>query len=74
MLGNFKEWLKAAATRAIRTMAQSALAIIGTSALTMGDVDWKMVVSASALAALISLLTAIAGLPEVKAEDKGVDI
>ena len=60
-----KELLKAGAIRAIRTVAQTALATIGTSTV-MGEVDWVMVASASALAGIISLLMSIAGLPEVK--------
>lgn len=61
-----KQWLKAAGVRAIRTMAQTAIATIGTAAL-MGDVPWVMVGSASVLAGALSLLTSVAtGLPEVK--------
>lgn len=60
-------WLKAAGVRAGKTMAQTAIATIGTSAV-LSAVDWKMVVSASILAGLLSLLTSIAGLPEVKQE------
>lgn len=60
----FKDWIKAAAVRAIKTMAQTAVAIIGTSTV-MGDVNWMMVLSASILAAILSILTSIAGLPEV---------
>lgn len=61
-----KPWLKAAAVRALRTVAQSALATIGTSAV-LADVDWLMVASASALAGILSLLTSIVtGLPEVQ--------
>ena len=60
-----KEWLKAAGIRAIKTVAQTAVATIGTSAA-MGDVNWVMVVSASGLAGILSILTSIAGLPEVK--------
>ena len=59
------KWAKAAGVRAIKTVAQTAVATIGTAAV-MGAVDWKMVVSASALAGVISLLTSVAGIPEVK--------
>lgn len=62
-----KKWLKAAGIRAVKTMAQAVIAIIGTAAY-MGNVDWPMVVSASALAGILSLLTSVAGLPEVKEE------
>ena len=60
-----KEWVKAAAVRAIRTFAQTAIATIGTTAL-MEDVNWLVVGSASVLAAILSILTSIAGLPEVE--------
>lgn len=60
-----KKWLKAAGLRAIRTIAQTAIAAIGTSAY-MGDVDWLMVGSTSLLAGILSILTSIGGLPEVK--------
>lgn len=59
-----KRWLKAAAIRAIKTVAQAAIAGIGTAAA-LGQVDWKYVVSASVLAGVISVLTSIAGIPEV---------
>lgn len=63
---NTKKWLKAAAIRALRTMAQSALSIIGTSAV-LGDVNWIMVGSAAALAGILSILTSIVtGLPEAQ--------
>lgn len=62
---NFKRWIKAASVRAIKTVAQTAVATIGTSAL-ISTVDWKVVISASLLAGVISLLTSVAGLPEVK--------
>ena len=59
-----KEWIKAAAVRAVKTMAQAAIAMIGTSAV-MADIDWKLVLSASVVAAILSVLTSLAGLPEV---------
>ena len=65
MTKNFTKWLKAAAVRAIKTVAQTAVATIGTSAA-MGDVNWIMVASTSALAGVLSLLTSVAGLPEVE--------
>lgn len=64
---NWKIWLKAAAVRAVKTVAQTAVATIGTSAV-MGEVNWLMVGSASLLAGILSLLTSIAGLPEVRGE------
>lgn len=60
-------WIKAAGIRAIKTVAQTAIATIGTSAV-MGAVDWVMVGSAAALAGILSLLTSVAGLPELKTE------
>ena len=64
---DWKAWLKAAGVRAIKTVAQTAVATIGTSAV-MGDVNWIMVGSASLLAGILSLLTSVAGLPEVPEE------
>lgn len=61
-------WLKAAGVRAIKTVCQTAIATIGTAAV-VGDVDWLMVGSAAVLAGLLSLLTSVAGLPEVKEEN-----
>ncbi len=62
---NWKNWSKAAGIRAIKTVAQTAIATIGTSAV-LGDVNWLMVVSASVLAGILSLLTSVAGLPELE--------
>lgn len=65
---NWKVWAKAAGIRAIKTVAQTAVATIGTAAA-LGAVNWTMVVSASVLAGLLSLLTSAAGLPEVNTSD-----
>nr|DAK81737.1 MAG TPA: holin [Bacteriophage sp.]DAR48687.1 MAG TPA: holin [Bacteriophage sp.] len=62
---DWKQWVKAAGVRAIKTVAQTAIATIGVAA-TMGDVNWLVVLSSSALAGLLSILTSIAGLPEVE--------
>jgi len=62
---NFKEWIKAAGIRALKTVAQTALATIGTSAV-LDEINWIAVASASALAGILSLLMSIAGLPELK--------
>lgn len=70
---NWKNWLKAAGIRAVRTVAQTALATIGTSAAVMGDVNWAVVGSSALLAGVLSMLTSIAGLPEVK-NTEGVDL
>ena len=61
------KWAKAAGVRAIKTFAQAAIATIGSAAV-LGGVDWRLVLSASALAGLLSILTSIAGLPELKEE------
>lgn len=64
-----KAWFKAAGIRAIKTLAQTAAALIGVGA-TLGSVDWIMVISTSVTAAILSLLTSVAGLPEVKGNDE----
>ena len=68
MKHSFWDWLKAAGIRAIKTVAQTAAATIGTSAV-ISEVNWTIVVSASLLAGILSLLTSVAGLPEL--EDRG---
>lgn len=64
-----KTWMKAAAIRAFKTVAQTAIATIGTAAV-LGGVDWVMVASASALSGILSILTSVAGLPEVPGESE----
>lgn len=62
-----KKWVKASAIRAIKTMAQTGVAMIGTASVVSG-VDWKMAISATVLAGVVSVLTSVAGIPEVKEE------
>ena len=68
-----KKWVKAAAVRAVKTVAQTAAATLGT-ATALGAVDWKMVTSASILSGVISVLTSIAGIPEVTEEEDENDV
>ena len=72
---NFKGWIKAAGVRAIKTIAQTALATIGTTAVVLTDVNWWVVLSASLMAGVLSVLTSLAGLPEVSTDrkDDGVE-
>lgn len=62
---NFKNWFKSAFIRAIKTFAQTFVATIGTGAVCLGQVNWIMVLSSAALAAILSMATSVAGLPEV---------
>ena len=62
---NSKQWVKCALVRAVKTVSQTAIATIGTSAV-LSQVDWKIVVSASILSGILSILTSVAGLPEVE--------
>ena len=66
MITNFKEWFKSAGVRAIKTFAQTFLSAIGCGAVVLGDVNWAYVISSATLAAVLSLVTSVAGLPEVK--------
>ncbi|MBQ8203734.1 MAG: hypothetical protein IJZ75_05580 [Clostridia bacterium] len=65
MKEKFSKWIKAAGTRAVKTVAETAIATIGTSAV-INEVDWRLVISASLLSGIISLLISIKGLPEIK--------
>ena len=69
---NFKKWVKAALVRAAKTTAQTATATIGVSAL-MSEVNWTAVISASVLAGILSILSSVAGLPEVKEDNYDVN-
>ena len=68
IMTNFKKWIAAAGVRALKTVAQTAVATIGTS-MVIDEVNWVMVASASALAGILSLRTRIAGLPELKEDE-----
>lgn len=65
---DLKQWAKAAGVRAVKTMAQTATALIGTS-VALTDVDWTLIVSASILSGVVSVLTSVAGLPELDAQN-----
>lgn len=65
------KWIKAAGVRAVKTLCQTAIATIGTAML-ITEVNWTVVLSTSALSALLSILTSLAGLPEVKEEKNGI--
>ena len=67
---DFKEWIKAAGIRALRTFAEAMLAYIGTGAVVLGDVNWIAALSAGAFGAVTAMLLALAGLPEVKEQEK----
>ena len=69
MKGNVTKWFKAAGIRALKTAAQAAIATIGTSAAFIHEIDWLMILSASALAAVLSFSTSLAGLREVDEEE-----
>ena len=64
------KWIKAAGVRAVKTVAQTAVALIGTNAIGITEVDWIGVASGAALAGVVSLLTSLAGIPEVSADDQ----
>lgn len=66
---NFKEWIKAAGIRAVRTFAEAMLAYVGTGAVVLGDVNWVAALSAGAMGAVVAILLALAGLPEVEDKD-----
>lgn len=66
MKGNFLKWLKATAIRTVKTLAETAIALIGTNTMGITEVDWLGVLSACALAGVVTILTCIKGLPELK--------
>lgn len=66
MEGDFKKWLKAAGIRAVKTFAQTAAALIGTELVGFTELDWLHIISVAGVAAVLSLLTSVAGLPEIE--------
>lgn len=69
-MSNFTEWAKAAIVRAVKTMAQTAVALIGTGTVGFTDLDWLQIASITGVAGVLSILTSIAGLPEVGEKDE----
>lgn len=69
MKTNWELWIKAAAVRAVRTVAQTAVSLLGGNMVGIMEADWVAVASVSAMAGIVSLLTSVAGLPEVKDEN-----
>ena len=69
-MSNFKDWAKAAIVRAVKTMAQTAVALIGTGTVGFTDLDWLQIASITGVAGVLSVLTSIAGLPEVDEKDE----
>lgn len=69
-MSNFKDWAKAAIVRAVKTMAQTAVALIGTGTVGFTDLDWLQIASITGVAGVLSVLTSIAGLPEVSERDE----
>ena len=70
----WKRWVKAAGVRAIKTVAQTAVALIGTNSIGMTDVNWQAVISAAVLSGVVSMLTSVAGIPEVTEDDDLPDV
>lgn len=70
----WKRWVKAAGVRAIKTVAQTAVALIGTNSIGMTDVNWQAVISAAVLSGVVSMLTSVAGIPEVPEDDDLPDV
>ena len=68
MITNFKTWIKCALIRSMKTFAQTFLSVIGCGAAVLGDVNWAMVISSATLAAIRSIATSVAGLPEAKTD------